>query len=65
MGAQHGERSRERYRTLSRQFAPQHDSICEEVRQQIRNILRPSQQGKFEGFLRDMDKRRKERESRP
>jgi hypothetical protein len=58
-------RSRERYRALSQQFAPQYDSIRGEMRQQIRSILRPDQHGKFEGFLRDMDKRRKERDSHP
>ena len=57
--------SRERYRALSQQFAPQYDSIREDMRQQIRNMLRPAQQGKFEEFLRDLDKRRKEREPRP
>jgi Spy/CpxP family protein refolding chaperone len=58
-------RSRERFRALSQQFAPQYDSIRVDMRQQIRNLLRPAQQGKFEEFLRDLDKRRKERESHP
>jgi hypothetical protein len=58
-------RSRERYRALSQQFAPQYDIIRDETRQQIRAILHSDQQGKFEEFLRDMDKRRKERDSRP
>jgi hypothetical protein len=58
-------RSRERYRALSQQFSPQYDQIRNETRQQIRNLLRADQQGKFEEFLRDMDTRRMERETHP
>lgn len=52
-------RSRDRYKVLSQQFRPQYEMIRNETRQQIRHILRPDQQAKFEEFLRDMDKRHK------
>jgi Spy/CpxP family protein refolding chaperone len=50
--------SRDRYRTLSQQFRPQYDEIRNETHQQIRRILRPDQLGKFDEFLKEMDRRR-------
>jgi hypothetical protein len=50
-------RSRERYRVLSQQFRPQYDAVRNETRQEIRRILRPDQEAKFDEFLRDMDQR--------
>ncbi len=58
-------RSRDRYRALSQQFRPQYEMIRNETRQQIRHMLRPDQRPRFEEFLQDMDKRHKERDSRP
>jgi hypothetical protein len=52
-------RSRDRYKVLSQQFRPQYEMIRNETRQQIRHILRPDQQAKFEEFLKDMDRRHK------
>lgn len=57
-------KSKDRYRALSQQFSPQYDVVRNETRQQIRNILRPEQMDKFEEFLKDTDRRHKEREAR-
>ena len=48
-------RSRDRYKVLSQQFRPQYEMIRNETRQQIRHILHPDQQAKFEKFLQDLD----------
>ena len=58
------DQSRDRYRVLSAQFRPQYETIRNETRQQIRQILREDQRARFEDFLRDTEKRHKERDSK-
>ncbi len=50
-------RSRERYRALSKQFRPQYDSIREQTRQEIRQILRDDQKARFEEIVTKIDDR--------
>ena len=68
--------SRERYRELDQQMKhqyeaervqmrPQYDAVRHETRQQIRQILHEDQKAGFEQFLQDIDKQRRERESKP
>jgi uncharacterized membrane protein len=58
------DQSRDRYRVLSAQFRPQYETIRNETRQQIRQILREDQRARFEDFLKDTDKRHKEHDSK-
>lgn len=53
--------SRERYRSLSREFRPHYEKIRLETREAIRAILRPDQQARFEETLRKMDARHNSR----
>jgi uncharacterized membrane protein len=67
------DKSRERYRTLDQQIRrqyetsrqqmrPQYDAIRTESRQEIRQILREDQKARFEEYLKEMARQRKERE---
>lgn len=58
------DQSRDRYRALSRQMRPQYETIRNDTRQQIRQILHDDQKARFENFLRDLDKRHREREAK-
>ncbi|HYK91345.1 MAG TPA: hypothetical protein VE398_21420 [Acidobacteriota bacterium] len=58
------DQSRGRYHALSQQIRPQYEAIRNETRQQIRQILRDDQKTRFEEFLKDVDRRHKEREAR-
>jgi uncharacterized membrane protein len=58
------DRSRDRYRALSQQIRPQYEAIRNEGRQEIRQILRDDQKARFEDFLKDLDRRHKEREAK-
>jgi len=58
------DQSRDRYRVLSVQFRPQYETIRNETRQQIRQILHEDQRARFEDFLKDTDKHHKERDSK-
>jgi len=69
------EKSRDRYRALDQQMRrqyettrqemrPQYDAIRTESRQEIRQILREDQKARFEEFLKEMAKQRRERESK-
>jgi len=55
--------SRERYRALSTQFHTQYETIRGETREQIRQILREDQKPRFETFLKNMEKRRREHQT--
>lgn len=58
--------SRERYRTLSRQFRPQYDAIRDQSNQEIRAILRDDQKQKFEALIKEMEaNRHRARPQRP
>ena len=52
---------REHYRALSQQFRPQYEALRNETHEQIRQILREDQKVRFEEFLKEMNKRRRER----
>jgi hypothetical protein len=67
------DRSRERYRELDQQMRrqyettrqqmrPQYDVIRTESRQEIRQILREDQKARFEEYLKEMARQRRERE---
>ena len=69
------DRTRERYRALDQQtkreyeaarlqMKPQYEAIRLETRQEIRQVLHEDQIARFEEFLKDMDKQRRERESK-
>lgn len=51
------QQSRDRYRTLSRQFQPQYEQIRGETNEAIRAILRPGQRQQFDDTLEKMDRR--------
>jgi len=51
------QQSRDRYRTLSRQFQPQYEKIRAETNEAIRAILRTDQQRQFDDTLEKMDRR--------
>ncbi len=51
--------SRERYRALSIQFRPQYDSLRNETRQEIRQILTEEQKARFEKIVQETDGRHK------
>ena len=51
--------SRERYRALSLQVRPQYDTIRNETRQEIRQILTEEQKARFEKIVQDIDERHK------
>jgi len=53
---------RERLRDLSKQYAPQTESIRQETRQEIRQILTEEQKAKYEKILQDIDKRHRSHE---
>jgi Spy/CpxP family protein refolding chaperone len=53
--------SRNRYRTLSRQFRPQNDAIRKEMNDSIRRILTPDQQVRFDEIMQEIRSRRKSR----
>jgi flagellar motility protein MotE (MotC chaperone) len=52
-------RSRERYKALSQQFRPQYETIRDETRQEIRQILREDQKAHLEEIFHTMDSRHK------
>ncbi len=54
------QQSRDRYRTLSRQFQPQYEKIRGETNEAIRGILRPDQRKQFEATLEKMDSRHRD-----
>jgi uncharacterized membrane protein len=54
------DQGRERFRALSKQYAPQSDAIRNETRQAIRQILTEEQKAKFEKIVQDVDKRHRE-----
>lgn len=56
--------TREQYRALQQQIAPQTDKVRQQSREKIRAILTPEQIPKFEDFLRRMDEERKKRNTR-
>ena len=56
--------SAERYRALAQQFRPQYESIRSETDRQIKQILRGDQKAQFERFLRGLQSRRKQKDSR-
>lgn len=58
------DQSRDRYHALSQQIRPQYEAIRNETRQQIRQILYEEQKTRFEDFLKDLDRRHKEHESK-
>ncbi len=51
--------SRERYRALSQQVRPQFDTIRNETRQEIRQILTDDQKARFEKIVQEIDERHK------
>jgi Spy/CpxP family protein refolding chaperone len=53
--------SRERYMALSQQFRPQYNTIRDETRQMIREILSEEQRVRFEQRLKELDRRSKPR----
>jgi len=57
--------SRERYRALSVQFRPQYESLRNDTRQQIRQILTEEQKARFEKIVQEIDQRHKNHEHRP
>jgi len=52
---------RERYRSLSLQFRPQYEALRKETNDEIRQILRPEQAARYDAFLAEVNKRRRER----
>ncbi len=52
--------SRDRYRALSTQYHQQFEALRNETHEQIRQILREDQKPRFETFLKDLEKRRRE-----
>jgi uncharacterized membrane protein len=57
--------SRDRYRALSKQFRPQYDTIRDQTRQEIRQILHENQKPRFEELIQEMDSRHKGSGRRP
>ncbi len=53
-----------RYNAIRNQMNPQFDQVRAEGRDQIRQILKPEQQSKFEEFLRQVDEERSKRPDR-
>lgn len=52
---------RDRYRALSLQFRPQYEALRKETNDEIRQILRPEQAARYDAFLAEVDKRRRDR----
>ncbi len=59
------QQSRDRYRTLSRQFQPQYEKIRGETNDAIRAVLRPDQRREYEATLEKMDARHREHVHEP
>jgi len=55
------DRTRKRFAALRAQYEPQTGAIRSEGRDEIRSILRPEQQARFEEIVREMDRRRERR----
>jgi F0F1-type ATP synthase membrane subunit b/b' len=55
---------RRQYETARQQMRPQYNAIRNESREEIRQILREDQKARFEEFLKEMGRQRRERESK-
>jgi len=57
--------SAQKTRDLQKQLDPQFQAIHQETREHIRQILNPDQTRKFDEYVRQIDERRKRRDSPP